>query len=57
MCIQNSARAKQESIIHALPVPNITQKLINIFRRYFEIPYDAYSLVVLRGFSGVVEIV
>jgi hypothetical protein len=25
-------------------VSNIKQNLINIFRRYFEIPYDDYSL-------------
>jgi hypothetical protein len=31
----------------------MTQKVINILRRYFEIPYDAYSLAVLLGFSGV----
>jgi len=44
---------KQESIIYALSVSDITQEVINILRRYYIIPYDIYSLVALIGFSGV----
>jgi hypothetical protein len=35
---------EQESIIHALTVSNIAQKVINIFRRYFQNSYDDYTL-------------
>jgi hypothetical protein len=35
---------EQECIIHALTVSNITQKVINIFRRYFQNSYDDYTL-------------
>ncbi len=49
------AWAKQESIIHTLPVPNITQKVLDKLRGYCKIAYEVYSLVVLLGFSGVLK--
>ncbi len=42
--LKKLAWAKQEPIIHALPVSNITQKVINMFR-----------LAVLRSFSGITK--